>query len=614
MVKWICESECPKILQNGLYDLYWLWAYGVEVRNYAWDTMAMHHCLDPAEDHDLSFLSSIYRPLHVFWKDESKDAEELLKYARTRDAVHVYNAKDCVATFEVWLRLKELLEVGGRMEFYERHYRAMFLPIFGLMKQGVRCDLQKQKEWAGELERRCDEIREALKGLAGEELYATKEGISFRGPSEEEWGELLIDPQGGTKPKNIDKEAAKRIGYVMSKELVKTRKNILLKDFSGKKLQRLFYETLKVPKQFKVTHTEEGKRYTETLDKTALTRIALRVPKAAEPARLLLEHRRKAKVAMFLKAKKDRDGRIRCMYKQNTEAGRLASAKNPMGGGFNLQNQDREIRNTYLPNEGQVWVALDGSQVEDRYCKMLTGAKRMQELANLRPDEFDAHTYMAKKLFPGREIDYKLRYMEKRVVHASQRGMRGKKLAEIFLREDEMIIAESECDRMIDTYLDEYWEIREQYFPWVREMLWTSGKRLANSWGRVVDFGTERMDEDLYRRAYSWLLQSECVDWLNQWGWLPAIEWCGKEGRKSRVLTQEHDGFGVSTEPEEAWDLVRCVVGNLERPRALRGGWLTVPVTVTVGRSWAGEKDGGVEFKRLPGREVFEASVKKCLS
>jgi DNA polymerase I-like protein with 3'-5' exonuclease and polymerase domains len=471
------------------------------------------------------------------------------------------------------------------------------------MRRGVRCDVRKQREWAKSLEARCDEVREDLKNLAGEELYATKQETKWRTPTAAEWKRLLVDPKGEPVAKNIDRDVAKEIGYVMSKQMVRDKQNILLKDFSGKKLQRLFYDKLRVPKQYKITHTEEGKEHRETLDRTALIRIGLRHPKAKEPARLLLEHRRKMKIATFLKAKKDKDGRIRCTYKVNTEAGRLASAKNPMGGGFNLQNQDREIRDTYLADAGQVWIGFDGSQVEDRVCKMLTGAKRMQDLANMRPDAFDAHQWMAERIGTTR-------YNAKRVTHAAQRGMRGKKLAEVFLREDESIVSVKECDRMLDAYLEEYHEIRDQYFPWVRQLLWANQKLLANSWGRIVDFGTEAYGDDLYRRAYSWPLQSECVDWLNQWGFIPTYHYL--KGKKSNVLTQEHDGFGVSTDPSEAWDLCEFVVRSLERPRVLRGGWLTIPVTITIGRSWAGEKDGGVEFARLPSRDELEEAVRGC--
>ena len=46
----------------------------------------------------------------------------------------------------------------------------------------------------------------------------------------------------------------------------------------------------------------------------------------------------------------DEDGRMRSIYKFTTEAGRLASAKNPMGTGMNAQNQDRKLRYLYIPD------------------------------------------------------------------------------------------------------------------------------------------------------------------------------------------------------------------------------------------------------------------------
>ena len=72
-----------------------------------------------------------------------------------------------------------------------------------------------------------------------------------------------------------------------------------------------------------------------------------------------------------LKGAWDRDGRIRCQYKFTTISGRLASSKNPRGKGYNLQNPDREIRDTFLPDEGKVFVKIDMSQIEDRKNVMI---------------------------------------------------------------------------------------------------------------------------------------------------------------------------------------------------------------------------------------------------
>lgn len=60
-VREVLDSPIPKVGQNGLYDLQWLWAIaGIPVRNYAHDTMLHHHALLPEFQKDLGFLGSVY--------------------------------------------------------------------------------------------------------------------------------------------------------------------------------------------------------------------------------------------------------------------------------------------------------------------------------------------------------------------------------------------------------------------------------------------------------------------------------------------------------------------------------------------------------------------------
>ncbi len=618
-VRRLCESDTLKILQNGLYDLYWLEEYGISVNNYVFDTLSMHHAIDPAEEHSLAFLASIYTsPRQNFWKDEAKDAEEKMKYANDREALHTYNAIDVCVTYEVFENLYDILINTGRFAFYLNHYQKMYEPLLRCMRGGIRCDIERQREWADILIRECDVIREKLKGMAGEELYATEEKTTLRIPEDEEWEMLLIElhleGEKKFKPKNIDRGAMKELGYVMSKRMIKEKEVLLKKSFSGVKLRRFFFDTLKVPKKYKMVKGEDGKRRTDTLDKAALLEIAIQVPKASEAAKLLIEHRRKSKVAQFLQAKKDKDGRIRCTYKQNTEAGRLASAKNPMGGGANLQNQDREIRDTYLPDEGTVWLAVDGSSVEDRIVKMLTGSARLQEMANLRPTQFDAHSYNASLLYGRDEITKKMRQDSKFVAHGGQRNMGAPTLARKFLMDTGEVKTPSECKRLMEVYLSAHEEIRSEYWPWVRRNLLRDRMRLANGWGRLVDFGTERMDDELYRRGYSWYPQSECVDWLNQTGWVPLFYYLRDNKMKSRLMTHEHDGFGVSAYVDEIWDIVMFLINHMECVRVHRGGELVIPVSITVGRSWAGDKDGGREWDGLPNKGELEDFTNEILS
>src|SRR5207244_3473627 len=46
-IKKLCESECEKVLHNGLYDAFFLANHQITLTNWVWDTLYMHHALDP---------------------------------------------------------------------------------------------------------------------------------------------------------------------------------------------------------------------------------------------------------------------------------------------------------------------------------------------------------------------------------------------------------------------------------------------------------------------------------------------------------------------------------------------------------------------------------------
>lgn len=70
---------CPKVAQNGLYDMQYLWKVaGIPVKNYLHDTMLLHHALQPEMQKSLQFLASVYAD-EVSWKSLSKNADTLKK-------------------------------------------------------------------------------------------------------------------------------------------------------------------------------------------------------------------------------------------------------------------------------------------------------------------------------------------------------------------------------------------------------------------------------------------------------------------------------------------------------------------------------------------------------
>ncbi len=51
----------PKVAQNGMYDIHFLWrGYGIPVVNFEDDSMLFHHALQPESQKGLAFLGSVY--------------------------------------------------------------------------------------------------------------------------------------------------------------------------------------------------------------------------------------------------------------------------------------------------------------------------------------------------------------------------------------------------------------------------------------------------------------------------------------------------------------------------------------------------------------------------
>lgn len=57
----ILSRPTPKVFQNGLYDITFIWrAWGIKVRGATDDTMLLHHALQPESLKGLGFLGSVY--------------------------------------------------------------------------------------------------------------------------------------------------------------------------------------------------------------------------------------------------------------------------------------------------------------------------------------------------------------------------------------------------------------------------------------------------------------------------------------------------------------------------------------------------------------------------
>lgn len=73
----LSDPKPPKVFQNGLYDIAFLWrAYGIKVFGAEHDTMLLHHALQPESLKGLGFLGSVYANESA-WKVERKGTETI---------------------------------------------------------------------------------------------------------------------------------------------------------------------------------------------------------------------------------------------------------------------------------------------------------------------------------------------------------------------------------------------------------------------------------------------------------------------------------------------------------------------------------------------------------
>ena len=75
-VKHVCESDNPKVLQNGKYDCYWLaHVMGISVRNWSHDTMQAMHAYQPEMGKSLYDLGALFLN-EKDWKQIRKDSNK----------------------------------------------------------------------------------------------------------------------------------------------------------------------------------------------------------------------------------------------------------------------------------------------------------------------------------------------------------------------------------------------------------------------------------------------------------------------------------------------------------------------------------------------------------
>ena len=147
--------------QNFAYDAQHLaFSFGIDIPLF-FDTMLAHHVLYPGLPKSLAYMSSLYCAWHRYWKD---DLDDYHKAPDDFPKFWTYNCQDCVATFEVFEVLKDLLEKENLLEQFQAQM-SIARRVLLCMRRGVRINMSQRNKLGGELLEKISLLDSAIQGI-----------------------------------------------------------------------------------------------------------------------------------------------------------------------------------------------------------------------------------------------------------------------------------------------------------------------------------------------------------------------------------------------------------------------------------------------------------------
>jgi DNA polymerase-1 len=390
---------------------------------------------------------------------------------------------------------------------------------------------------------------------------------------------------------DVDDEERKRQLEREEKRLSETEKELYrlagkeVNPQSPKQMKEFLYDDLGLPKQY------HPKRKNLTADEDAIKKLIKRCPSHAEILQKILDYRASQKlIGSFLKSRSRDDGKMETSFDiSGTKNGRITSSKTLWDTGGNMQQISRsEIRRIYIPpkdkGEDYAWIKCDLSQAEVRF--VIWDAKISTLIERYLDDPFfDIHTWNASEnVFqkPPEEITKDERYIAKSGVHGGNYGLGERKAAAIYE------ISVNDARRAINGYRDALSPNLQNWWTEIEQEV-NSTRTLRNLFGRRRQF-LGRLDNELYRSAYSFKPQSTVADVVNRafrlsrrvlssCGWWPVLQ-----------VHDEIDIVGPRRTYREAARKLRSIIEYpLQFPDVKHP--LVIPCEMSIGPNWYDQED-----------------------
>ena len=495
------NEKIVKVGQNIKYDLLVLENYGVTLKGKMFDTMIAHYVLQPELRHGMDYLAEIYL------KYDTIKIEELIgpkgkNQKNMRDLppneVYKYACEDA----DVTLKLKNVLEgelaKNGVKDLFEE-IEMPLVPVLAYMERnGVRIDKEALKETSRHFTARMNQIEEEVHQLAG---------TNFNIASPKQVGEILFE-----KLKIVEKAKKTKSGqYVTSEEVLESLK--------GK-------------------HEIVGKILEHRGLKKLLGTYIDALPQLINP----------------------KTGRIHTSFNQTvTATGRLSSS-NPNLQNIPVRNEDgKEIRKAFIPDDGCEFFSADYSQIELRIMAHLSEDPHMIEAFN---EEQDIHAATAAKIYkePLEEVTREQRSKAKTANFGIIYGI------SVFGLAERLNVDRKEAKALIDGYFETYPHVREYMDKSIRsarekgyiETIFKRKRYLPdiNSHNAVVRGYAER-------NAINAPIQGSAADIIKV-AMVRIYQRFMKEGIRSKMILQVHDELNFSVLPEEKEKVKQIVISEME--------------------------------------------------
>ena len=509
------DPEILKIGQNIKYDYMVLRNYGVDLQGRMFDTMLAHYVIQPELQHNMDYMAETllnYQTVHIEELIGPKGKNQKNMRDLSPQEVYEYAAEDA----DITLRLKNVLEPRLKEVGAERLFWDIEMPLVKVLADmelnGVRLDTQQLKL----TQQTFTERMNAYERHAYEEA-----GETFNIASPKQVGDILFG-----KMQLLEKPKRTKTGqYVTSEEV--------LQQLRGK--APIVDDILNYRGMKKLLGT-----YVEALPKLI----------------------------------NKRTGHIHTSFNQAiTATGRLSSS-DP-----NLQNipvrddDGKEIRKCFIPDEGCRWFSADYSQIELRIMAHLSADENMTEAFR---EGFDIHRATAAKIWKE-SMDQVSDSQRKKAKQANFGIIYG---ITAFGLSQRMDIPTGEARKLIDDYFETFPKVH-QYMEDVKRMAREKGYA-ETLYGRrryLPDInshnGTVRGFAE--RNAINAPIQGTEAD-IIKLAMIRIWKRFKDEGIRSKMTLQVHDELNFSVYPNEAEKVERIILEEMQGAAKLN-----VPLTADAG-------------------------------